>query len=89
MENVKSYVIYFVEGRVDADEFIKMCQTDQTIFDWIQSIVPKDKIYTKTTIITEPTYKEIREKLPYDIRLVFEEYVYNFLSNYKCSLCIF
>ena len=60
---------------MDADEFIKMCQTDSTIFDWIQSIVPKDKIYTKVTIVTEPTYKEIGEKLPYDIRLVFEEYV--------------
>ena len=33
--DIKQYVIDFIEGRVDADEFIKACQTDPTIFDWI------------------------------------------------------
>ena len=82
MENVKNYVIDFIEGRVDADEFIKTCQTDPTIFDWIQSIVPKDEIYEQVIIVTEPKYEEICKEVPYDIRLVFKEYVLEDRGSY-------
>lgn len=73
--DIKQYVIDFIEGRVDADEFIKACQTDPTIFDWIQSVIPSGMTYQKTTIITEPEYERIDEIIPYNIRIVFDDYV--------------
>lgn len=44
MEDIKQYVIDYLEGRVQSKEFIKELQKDTKIMDWLQSIVPEGKI---------------------------------------------
>lgn len=44
MENIKQYIIDFIEGRADADQFINDCETDPTILDWVQTLVPEGKM---------------------------------------------
>ena len=44
MENIKQYIIDFIEGRVDADQFMNDCETDPTILDWVQTLVPEGKM---------------------------------------------
>ena len=44
MENIKQYIIDFIEGRADADQFMNDCETDPTILDWVQTLVPEGKM---------------------------------------------
>ena len=40
MVNIKKFVIDYLEGRVDSNEFIKTLKSDSSIFDWLQSMLP-------------------------------------------------
>lgn len=87
MEDIKQYVINFVEGKVPPKEFIKNCESDSTIFNWIQSIVPLGKTCYKHTLVEEVLESEskntrcIEEIVPYDIRIVWKNLVYNNLDK--------
>lgn len=76
---MKRLVLDFVEGNIPPKEFWDMCQEDERIFDWIQSVVPKDKICYKNTPYVEYTEDGIclnkikSEIIPYDIRIVIKQ----------------
>ncbi len=77
MENAKSFVIDFAIGEISPAVFVKACKDDPTVITWIQSIVPKGKICYKDIKETEPDgyVKYSQEVVPYDFKLVFEQYM--------------
>ena len=73
MENIKAYVIGFVECTVDYREFVLKCRADSEIFDWLQSIVPEGLTCHKYTF--DEKYQMVGDEvIPYDIRVT---------TNYK------
>lgn len=42
MDNPKQYVIDYIEGRVSSKDFLTALWQDDSIFEWLQSIVPDD-----------------------------------------------
>lgn len=71
-------VIDFAIGAISPDSFVDICMKNPDIFIWIQSIVPNGKICYKDIQKIEPdgytTYSQ--EVIPYDFRLVFEQYMH-------------
>ena len=45
----KKYVIDFVEGRLNAKEFIEYCEKNPQVLDWVQSIASKERKSYKVT----------------------------------------
>lgn len=73
MDNIKQYVIDFIEGRVKASEFIGNCETNPEILNWIQSIIPIDKYYeTSEFHVENGKIINTRKKIPYRINEVWE-----------------
>lgn len=69
----KQYVLDFVEGRVKPEEFIETCEKSDEVFDWIQKVVPKQKMFYKKIIINGQIE---RKEFPYDIRCVWQDFLY-------------
>lgn len=44
MDNPKQYVIDYIEGRVPSKDFLTALWQDDSIFEWLQSIVPDEKV---------------------------------------------
>ena len=74
----KQYVLDFVEGRVEPEEFIETCEKSDEVFDWIQKVVPKQKMFYKKYMENGRLEQEIA---PYDIRCVWRELLYDFGSR--------
>lgn len=69
MENIKEYVIGFVEGRVNYHEFMDNCLSSPEIYDWANSIAPEGMTVEKCTY--NEKYQLIKcERVPYDIRIL-------------------
>lgn len=70
MENIKQYIIDFIEGRADVDQFINDCETDPTILDWVQTLVPEGKMLKLIDGHTfeNGKFKAIIREVPYTIR---------------------
>lgn len=49
MENIKKFLIDFIEGKIKPKEFILECEKNPKIFDWINSIVPAGKTCYRVT----------------------------------------
>lgn len=43
--DIKKYIIDYIEGRVQPEEFNNRCESDSRIFEWIQTIVPENETY--------------------------------------------
>lgn len=71
-------VIDFAIGTISPDSFVDTCMKNPDIFKWIQSIVPNGKICYKDIREFEPDgyVKYSQEVIPYDFRLVFEQYMH-------------
>lgn len=71
----------FIEGSISPKDFLALCRDNDEIFDWIQSIVPKRKTCYKNTTATiigsqgKPIELARSEIVPYDIRLVVQQYL--------------
>jgi hypothetical protein len=79
MENIKQYVFDFVEGRVPSIDFVKRMEEDPEILDWVQSIVPPDRMYTKIVRDKNETYpfqNYTIATVPYDIRGIIDQTCY-------------
>lgn len=74
----KKIVIAFALGAISPDSFVDTCMKNLDIFKWIQSIVPNGKICYKDIREIEPDgyVKYSQEVIPYDFRLVFEQYMH-------------
>ena len=70
-------VVDFAIGAISPDSFVDICMKNPDIFTWIQSIVPNGKICYKDIQEIEPDgYTNYRQEvIPYDFRLVFEQYM--------------
>ena len=62
--DLKQYVIDFVEGRVEARDFMIRFRDDPALAEWLQSIVPEGKV----AYMTDPDAMEwMLVEIPYDI----------------------
>ena len=62
--DLKQYVIDFVEGRVEARDFMIRFRDDPALAEWLQSIVPEGKV----AYMTDPNAMEwMLVEIPYDI----------------------
>lgn len=62
--DLKQYVIDFVEGRVEARDFMLRFRDDPALAEWLQSIVPEGKV----AYMTDPDAMEwMLVEIPYDI----------------------
>ncbi len=69
MENIKQYVFDFVEGRVNAKDFIGELEKDPSIIEWLQSVVPVGKQMQIAVLVNpDDPYRpnEVRN-VPYDV----------------------
>lgn len=68
MENVKQFVIDYVEGKINSDTFLKQFKEDLSVGEWLQ----KNLVFegeTKPLYIFDQDYHVIREeKVPYNIK---------------------
>lgn len=73
MEDVRQFVLAYIEGRVGSKQFLKELYDKPEIFEWLQSIVPKGK--TRTLYKFDQCYSKIIEKteVPYLIHDVIDE----------------
>ena len=76
MQDIKQYVIDYVEGRVPSKEFRSKIVTDSSIVKWLQSIVPKEK---EMLIIEgiDDYGKAIIKYVPYNVEYMIQ-------NNWKC-----
>lgn len=44
LENIKQFVVDYVEGRIEPQRFTEILLSDPSVLDWLQSIVPDGKI---------------------------------------------
>ncbi len=75
MDNIKQYIIDFIEGKADPDKFIKDCETDPSIFDWLQTLVPDGEmmdVFTGYSLENGRMVAKI-EKVPHTIRRDWED----------------
>ena len=69
MNNIKKYIYDFVEGRVNAKDFITEIEKDPSVIAWMQSIVPPGK-QMQIPVPANPgdPYRPYRtENVPYDV----------------------
>lgn len=68
MTNIKQYVIGYIEGRVPSKEFLNTLWQDDSIFEWLQSIVPEGMIgYYESICLPDGTPGE-QKTGPYDAK---------------------
>lgn len=67
MEKYKLLTIDYIEGRISPSEYEALVDTDEGLYKWIQSIVPKDKTFG----YCEPP-SSVLIRVQYDIRLVMK-----------------
>lgn len=70
MDNIKQFVIDYVEGRVKSDEFFAEIRSNSRVLDWIQSQVPEGKTCYLPDIVTRSDGSWYQKTMPYDIRYV-------------------
>lgn len=78
MSDPQKIVIDFASGAISPDFFVDTCMKNSDIFKWIQSIVPDGKTCYKDIRKSEPDgyIKFSQEVIPYDFRLVFEQFMH-------------
>lgn len=64
MEDIRQYVIDYLEGRVPSKEFIKELQKDTKITDWLQTLVPEGEMRTIVDGYDEAGHTRFK-KIPY------------------------
>lgn len=72
MENVKQFVFDYLEGRVSPETFMDKCWSDPTVFEWLQSIVPKDK-KVETYTFTADYIPSFDKYIPYIVKDEIED----------------
>lgn len=72
MEEIKKYVIDYVEGRIESKAFLESLHNDPQIMEWLQSIVPKDKLGYYDEIITREDGTWYQKTGPYCIKDVID-----------------
>lgn len=77
MQNIKQYVIDYVEGRVFSKEFRQKVITDPSIVKWLQSIVPEKQEMVIVEGI-DAHGKSIIKHVPYNVE-------YLILNDCKCK----
>lgn len=72
MENIKQYVIDYLEGRVESKVFIKKIRDNSEITDWLQKLVPKG---TTRPIVVDFDEKgsAIIKEIPYIVKEDIED----------------
>lgn len=75
MENIKSYLIDFAEGRVEVSDFLDYCKIHPEVLDFLTSIADTK---FKTTIVHKVRDENgftqyIPEELPFDAKLFIDE----------------
>ena len=73
MDNIKRYVIDYIEGRVDSKAFIEDIQSDPSIIEWLQSVLPDGKKRLSDEIITRPDGSWYQKEIPYIVKDVVEK----------------
>lgn len=68
---MKNYVKSFIEGIIPPHEFMATAESNPEIFDWLQSVVPDDKVFHKCRVHVNDTGQNahVIETVPYDVRL--------------------
>lgn len=69
MNNIRQYVIDYVEGRVTPNAFLEKIKEDSSVLDWIQSIVPEGKL-SYYEIVTKDDGTWYQRTGPYSIKHV-------------------
>lgn len=73
--DLKQYVIDFVEGRVEARDFMIRFRDDPALAEWLQSIVPEGKV----AYMTDPNAMEwMLVEIPYDIHFQIDKDIEKF-----------
>ena len=73
MKDIKQFVIDYVEGRVDSKSFITKLQSDPSIIEWLQSVLPDRKKRLSDEIITRPDGSWYQKEIPYIVKDVVEK----------------
>lgn len=68
MEEIKKYVIDYVEGKIESKAFLESLHNDSQIMEWLQSIVPKDKLGYYDEIVTREDGTWYQKTGPYCIK---------------------
>lgn len=75
MEEIKQYVIDYLEGRIEPQIFTQTLKTDASLLDWLQSIVPEGKVGYFEKIV-RPDGSWYQRTGPYSVRhatdMIFE-----------------
>ena len=72
MEEIKKYVIDYVEGKIESKAFLESLHNDSQIMEWLQSIVPKDKLGYYDDIVTREDGTWYQKTGPYCIKDVID-----------------
>lgn len=75
--NTHDYVKDFIEGKVKPSEFMATMENGQEIYNWLQSIIPKGKVFHKCHVQINEIGQNahVIEVVPYDIRLAVHTWV--------------
>lgn len=68
MEEIKKYVIDYVEGKIESKAFLESLHNDSQVMEWLQSIVPKDKLGYYDDIVTREDGTWYQKTGPYCIK---------------------
>ena len=72
MEEIKKYVIDYVEGKIESKVFLESLHNDPQIMEWLQSIVPKDKLGYCDEIVTREDGTWYQKTDPYCVKDVID-----------------
>lgn len=73
MTNIKQFVIDYIEGRVPSKDFINILWQDDSIFEWLQSIVPEGMIGYYDIVSSSGETQEVI--CPYDVKRTVEKLI--------------
>ncbi len=75
MENIKSYLIDFAEGRVEVPEFLEHCEKHPEVLDYLTQIAsPTFKTYITHKRMGENGFPQYYcEELPFDAKMSLEQ----------------
>lgn len=69
MENIKQFIIDYLEGKVDSNKFIEALKSDLSIIEWLQSIIPAGT--TMFDYKFDECFRVVEKKeMPYDVNNV-------------------